>query len=1139
MNKTTKQAIVSGMLTLLLFTAAAEGQEPSSTTPPVLSPGTVIGIDFGPVPSANWNNLSASGALNPGSVVDLEGQVLEGMGMSLRADRFTTDGKKGWKPVGDRPLTGVSETATEDLAVGKPEIQVTLTGLNPSSAFNLAAVTAAEIALNRTDTVTVAGAEKALVSSIPRKQSAGGGYHHFLNVRPTREGTITITVADASGQRNPILNLIRMEAVARAEGDPSLEQPGISEEMAAEQKQAQKAEKQEKLRTLTSDGNLFDVQPRTYTGKNLTGVDVPVGPVGGGVIRLNGHAERDWWHIFHNHESRAGSGKVPNSFFAIRTQQAGKTEVRALQTREQGPFAPMQEVSLQTRFPLATYTFKDDALPVTVELEAYSFLIPMNLKDSAIPSAVFRYTVSNPGKDSVEVSLLAAQQNAIGFDGYGVVGGENLREFAGYGSNRNRIVAGQDRTSLAMTGDAGSMVLSAYETAMSHAAGWESLDALYKEFSAKGKLAGAAEASSPGQGITVDGALAKSFTLNPGEQKSVTFVLSWHIPKGTFGRADIAAWYFPNVGSQYENWWPDAMEVDNYVAGNFDQLDGLTRAYLDTLYASNLPEYVLDRVASNISVLKSPTSFWTKDGYFGIWESTSNKQDWYGNVKHVLHYAQGHARLFPDLDRVLRHQDLQSMLDDGLLPSREGEPKNAMDGHFGAILGVYRAHLLSTDKEFLQKSWPAVKKAMDYAIETYDPDRDGMLTGRYHNTLDCDSSGTSPWMGSLYLAALKAAAEMARLADDEETSKAYGALFETGRKTQDAEMWSESLGYYIEKPENLPGTRIMGDAVSIDMLLGQWWANQLNLGQIYPMDRTLLALQGIYETNIFTDPGRPEYPKRYRDFLGTGDSGWQMVVWPGPVPSNTIHYYSEVMSGFEYSLAATLLQYGKVREGLSVVRTIYDRYDGRLRDSSEVTTRHNSTVFGTGSPVGEDECGDFYARALSSWSTLLALQGFRYDGPKGILGFKPVWKPEDHRSFFTTAEGWGLFSQQREGGIQKQQIELKYGTLAVRELIFACNDAAIPKTATVRVGSDELKSTLSIDGSDLRIVLAEEVVLKAGDSLLVEFECRIEDSSSDNAGHDLMEANRMNVRIVRPQRRNTTSSDIASLRHSGRRDPAI
>ena len=64
--------------------------------------------------------------------------------------------------------------------------------------------------------------------------------------------------------------------------------------------------------------------PVTYSGKYLTGIDFPIGALGGSVIRMNGKAERQWWQIFNNFEERAGSGKVPNSFFAIRTKTKGK-----------------------------------------------------------------------------------------------------------------------------------------------------------------------------------------------------------------------------------------------------------------------------------------------------------------------------------------------------------------------------------------------------------------------------------------------------------------------------------------------------------------------------------------------------------------------------------------------------------------------------------------------------------------------------------------------------------------------------------------------------------------------------------------------------------------------------------------------
>ena len=51
--------------------------------------------------------------------------------------------------------------------------------------------------------------------------------------------------------------------------------------------------------------------PVIYIGEYLTGIDFPIGAVGGSVIRMNGKAERQWWQIFNNFEERAGSGVVP------------------------------------------------------------------------------------------------------------------------------------------------------------------------------------------------------------------------------------------------------------------------------------------------------------------------------------------------------------------------------------------------------------------------------------------------------------------------------------------------------------------------------------------------------------------------------------------------------------------------------------------------------------------------------------------------------------------------------------------------------------------------------------------------------------------------------------------------------------
>jgi len=692
---------------------------------------------------------------------------------------------------------------------------------------------------------------------------------------------------------------------------------------------------------------------------------------------------------------------------------------------------------------------------------------------------------------------LGAQQNAVGFSGYDTIAGPNQRNCRGYGENNNEIIHGSDITSLKMTGIGGSMQLSVYEANATYASSWANNTALLKDFTDDGKLSGEISASSPGEGTTVDGAIAKNFSLKPGEEKTITFVLSWHFPRGSFGAFDRSwhDWAFLKGGSMYENWWANASEVDQYIKENFNYIESNTKLYHETFYSSNLPRYVLDRVSSNLCVLKSPTVFWTKDGYFGIWESTSDDEVWGGNCKHVGHYAQGHARAFPEIGRILRKQDLHSITREGLLPARDGGNVDAMDGHYGSILGVYREHLSSDNDEFLFRCWPRVKKAIDYAINRFDDDKDGMLTGDHHNTLDCNTSGTSPWIGSMYMAALKACEQMAIIVGDNESAATYRAIWTVGLRNQNEQLWDEKLGHYVEKSEflEIEGKRmkVMTDACNIDMLLGQWWANQLNLGQLYPVDRTRQSLAKIYENNKFTDIEGSGYRAAFRDFLGTGNTGWFMNTYPGEIPENTILYHNEVMSGFEYAAASCMLQYGMLDEGLDMIASIAARYDGRFRGEGEVHLASNSCVFGTGSPFGEDECGDFYTRAMSSWSALLALQGFIYDGPKQIIGFKPTWQAEDHASFFTTSKAWGLFTQTQTQSVQRAELVVRFGDARIKSIVLATPENKTGKDILVELdGVEQAIESSRREGETITINLKSASEVKAGSTLKVSFDLK-------------------------------------------------
>jgi len=270
----------------------------------------------------------------------------------------------------------------------------------------------------------------------------------------------------------------------------------------------------------------YDDSTNTYKGKYLTGIDFPIGALGGSVIRMNGKAERQWWQIFNNFEEREGSGVVPNSFFAIRTKFKGKSVVRALQTSSVGKFYAMKELTFQGEYPFGWYKFIDKKLPVQVTMEAYNPLIPMDVKNSAIPCAIFNIKISNPTSEAIEVSLLGAQQNAVGFTGYDTIAGPNNRSCKGYGDNQNKILTKNGITSLAMTGNTGSMQMSLYDASASYSSSCENNAALLKDFDDDGKLSGGKSSTSPKKGVTVDGALAKDFSLKPGEEKTITFVLS-------------------------------------------------------------------------------------------------------------------------------------------------------------------------------------------------------------------------------------------------------------------------------------------------------------------------------------------------------------------------------------------------------------------------------------------------------------------------------------------------------------------------------------------------------------------------------------------------------------------------------------
>ncbi len=612
----------------------------------------------------------------------------------------------------------------------------------------------------------------------------------------------------------------------------------------------------------------------------------------------------------------------------------------------------------------------------------------------------------------------------------------------------------------------GSMALATDASNATCDLGWTDADALAKVFKERGELAGPESTDYTPRGETRNSALCAAFRLQPGEGRTTTFAIGWHFPNPSVER-------FGHAGNRYARRFGNALDVVRYVSANLANLWGRTELYQRTVYESNLPEEFLDAITSQSVIFRGPTCWWDESDYFAGYEGCYCCCPL--NCTHVWNYAQSHARLFPELDRNMRRSDLITFIHPNGETSHRQHAVHAafIDGHCAAIEGALRAHQLSPDRQFLEQVWPDLIKATDWLIGAIDADHDGVPTGQQWNTYDCAVSGANTFIGSQYLSALAAAEHLAEIMGDAAAAARWRTVRDAGMRNQNERLWNGE--YYIQLPDAQPANDYNTGCHS-DQLLGQWWAHMLGLGRLYPPDRLHSALAAISKHNFLARFG--DFHQTPRTYIPPDEGGLLICTWPQGVRPNPFTIYAdEVWTGIEYATAGLMVFEGLIEDARRIVKMARSRYDGRLREGLAAGPG--------GNPFNELECGKFYARAMSSWGLLIASQGLVLDGPAGVLGFKPNWQPEDHRSFFTAPEGWGLFIQTRTAKSQTAEIQVRHGKLAVQELVFEVPESMTNPKAAVTIAGKPVKAAVAKSGNEVRVRLAQRVVIPEGSAITV------------------------------------------------------
>jgi uncharacterized protein (DUF608 family) len=828
----------------------------------------------------------------------------------------------------------------------------------------------------------------------------------------------------------------------------------------------------------------------SYTGEHLNRVAFPLGGIGAGMICLEGagalsHVSlRGQPDVFHEPLMFAAlsvkgpggvvrvlEGPVPawKLFFPWDQKYAGAGNGGAGKTYGLPRCA---EAEFQPRFPFGLVTLRDPKIPLDMQIVGWSPFIPGDADNSSLPVAGLEYRFSNPTDRPVEAvfsfhaqNFMAAQPSDAGPSG--ATGAAVLSTENGFVLWQGPWPGSPDR------GPERPWKQGAFSAAVDDPAvkvncawfrgGWfDPLTVVWKTVQ---------EAATPETGPFTEGepspggSLYVPFRLGPGQEKTIRLRLAWHVPETDIRSGKDPAGILPvslstccPTQERHKPWYAGKFasieEVNAYWRAHYDALREESAAFSACFYDSDLPAEVIEAVAANLTILKSPTVLRQTDGRLWCWEGCFDRAGCCpGSCTHVWNYAQALPHLFPALERTLRETEFHENQDErGHQVFRAGLPIRpvvhdfhaAADGQLGGIVKVYREWRISGDTAWLRRIWRQVEQSLVYCIETWDPDHRGVLIEPHHNTYDIEFWGPDGMCTSFYLAGLKAAAAMAQAVGDdatfgESTAHVYEELLAKGRAFMESELWdgeyfiqriewrnlrapnptdalSFSTGYSAEARALLEreGPKYQyGRGCLADGVLGAWLAACCGVGDILALDKVASHLRAVHKYNFRRDLSEHANPQRPTYALGR-EAGLLLCTWPkGGELTLPFVYSNEVWTGIEYQVASHLMMTGHVAEGLEIVRAVRDRYDGRVRN-----------------PFNEYECGHWYARAMSSYGLLQGLTGVRYDAVEKTLYVQPSLAG-DFRAFLCTATGYGTV------GVRGGQpfIEVKRGTIPVERIV--------------------------------------------------------------------------------------------------------
>jgi non-lysosomal glucosylceramidase len=723
------------------------------------------------------------------------------------------------------------------------------------------------------------------------------------------------------------------------------------------------------------------------------------------------------------------AGGVPGIFWGLKDRTGAKILKIHPPTGTKGIEAT--NIKFDGKLPVAKFEYTQIG-PIDVDLTAFSPLIlndsSQDYRDSSIPGAIFEFVMKNTTTEDQDFRFFFSWQNMCGCTGFFNMEGWSINDtrtnkiefrtngkYPGgwhYNDNPEAHPRGKGNYSVLIDTDKSFNIESRI---------WKTPSELWEQLESGEPL----KVRDPWV-VGSSSIIGVSGSLKPNTHERVRVAVGWYFPNLTQEWNNEV-----NYGRMYEHWFEDSWQVAEYLLTNADRLYASTTQWQDLLWKSNLPQWFKYKLCDDLFPMIT-NSWYTRKGEFTISEAVTNMAAMMGTIDQRNGSQAPYLLMFPKLcrselmlfkERQVKHGDNNQYgyhydfetgrcdpenlwLDQtGAVPHDIGHDDLGkyyitpdpvwISGHWpdllsGYVLQWYAYYCWTNDPIFRQECYESCKSTMAL-LERLDFNKDGIpeLWGMGSSSYDNHAFpyyGNSPYIATLYMAALKV---MEKLASQENDST-YAEYAKDRRKLAEQTLLQDNwTGSYFRtwrhnEHKKWDGTArshaLESNSIMVSQLAGQWYASMMSLGYLLDYDKIEKTLKTITEHNHHKVPGGAAiefWPK-------TDDSDER---WSECWPHYTEVYYS-ALAIYETQKCAGIEQLSKIWK---VANKCNARWDSGLSIAGPDNTRVD---------------GRWYMTNTASWFALLAITGVWIDLPakRFTLAPNPIGPGENNLSaipFFT------------------------------------------------------------------------------------------------------------------------------------------